>query len=274
MIQAGNGNFYGTTLGNFYPDYGSIFQVTPSGTFTTIYNFGGITDSATPFAPLYQGADGNLYGTTVGNVIFGTDGSVFYITPAGALTTIYSFTGGSDGQNPDSGLVQLGDGSFDGATLGGGSSNDGTIFNVGVSTPESILVTFNSYNGASPTAPPVEGSDGNLYGGTTSGGDNNFGAIYQLTPTGTLNTIYSFAGAADGASPAGPLVEGPDGNFYGATGQAGAQGAGTIFKISSAGVLTTLYSLNGTTDGGAPVALFLGGDGMFYGNTTTGGANS
>ncbi|WP_082661677.1 beta strand repeat-containing protein [Terracidiphilus gabretensis] len=272
LIQAGNGNFYGTTLGNLYPDYGSIFQVTPSGTFTTIYNFGGITDSATPFAPLYQGADGNLYGTTFGNLIFGTDGSVFYITPAGTLTTVYSFTGGSDGDGPASGLVQLGDGSFDGTTLSGGSNN-GTIFNVGVSTPESILVSFNTYNGSSPSSAPVEGSDGNLYGVTSSGGENGHGAIYQLTPTGTINTIYSFTGSADGSNPAGPLVEGPDGSFYGATGSAGAQGAGTIFKVTSAGVLTTLYSLNGTTDGGSPVALFLGGDGMLYGNSTTGGAN-
>jgi uncharacterized repeat protein (TIGR03803 family) len=273
LIQAGDGNFYGTTLGNIYPDYGSIFQVTPSGAFTTIYNFGGITDSATPFAPLYQGADGNLYGTTYGNLIFGTDGSVFYITPAGALTTVYSFTGGSDGANPVSGLVQLGDSSFDGTTSFGGSSNDGTIFNAGVSTPESILVSFNSYNGGSPGSAPVEGSDGNLYGVTPNGGENGRGAVYQLTPAGIINAIYSFTGNDDGSSPSGPLVEGPDGSFYGATSSAGAQGAGTIFKVTPAGVLTTLYSLNGTTDGESPLALFLGGDGVLYGNTYSGGAN-
>lgn len=274
LIQAGNGNFYGTTLGNFFTDYGSIFQVTPSGTFTTIYNFGGITDSATPFAPLYQGADGNLYGTTYGNLLLGTDGSVFYITPSGTLSTVYSFTGGNDGSNPTSGLVQLGDGSFDGTTsFGGGSSNSGTIFNVGVSTPESILVSFTKYNGASPGSAPVEGSGGNLYGVTSGGGDNNFGAIYQLTSTGTINVIYSFTGGADGASPYGPLVEGPDGSFYGTTSLDGAQRAGTIFKVTSAGILTTLYSLNGTTDGNSPLALFLGGDGMLYGNTYSGGAN-
>ena len=273
LIQAGDGNFYGTTLGILFSTYGSIFQVTPSGAFTTLYNFGGITDSATPFAPLYQGADGNLYGTTFGNLVFGTDGSVFYITPAGALTTVYSFTGGSDGDGPASGLVQLGNGSFDGTTLSGGSNN-GTIFNVGVSTPESILVSFNTYNGLSPTAPPVEGSDRNLYGVTTEGGENGRGAIYQLTPAGTINSIYSFtAGGADGSLPEGPLVEGPDGSFYGATNQSGAQGAGTIFKVTSAGVLTTLYSLNGTTDGGNPVGLFLAGDGMLYGNTSSGGTN-
>ena len=272
LIQAGNGNFYGTTLGNFYPDYGSIFQVTPAGAFTTIYNFGGVTDSATPFAPLYQGADGNLYGTTYGNLIFGTDGSVFYITPAGALTTVYNFTGGSDGANPASGLVQLGDGSFDGTTTGGGS-NYGTIFNAGVSTTESILVPFTSYNGASPTAPPVEGSDGNLYGVTSSGGENGHGSVYQLTPTGTLNSLYSFTGSDDGSSPAGALVEGPDGSFYGATGSGGAQAAGTIFKVTSAGALTTLYSLNGASDGGSPLGLFLAGDGVLYGNSYSGGAN-
>ena len=277
LIQAGDGNFYGTTLGDIYPDYGSVFQVAPNGTFKTIYNFGGIVDSATPFAPLYQASDGSLYSTTYGNLLFGTDGSVFSITPAGALTTLYSFPGGSSGANPASGLVQLGDGTFDGTTTGGGA-NFGTIFNVGVSTALTTPVTFNQYDGASPVSPPVEGSDGNLYGVTSSGGANNLGSIYQLTPSGTLTTIYSFAGSGDGANPNGPLVEGSDGNFYGATGAnnalTGTDQYGTIFKVTPAGTLTTLYSLNGTTDGNAPWGLFLGGDGLFYGNTTAGGANS
>src|ERR1700761_3622193 len=76
LIQAGDGNLYGTTLGNLFPDYGSIFQITPSGTLTQLYSFGGGADGATAFAGLIQGSDGGLYGATYGNLLTSTDGTV------------------------------------------------------------------------------------------------------------------------------------------------------------------------------------------------------
>ncbi|WP_198152232.1 beta strand repeat-containing protein [Granulicella tundricola] len=277
LIQAGDGQLYGTTIGNFFTDYGSVYKLGLNGAYTTVYKFGGITDSATPFAPLYQAADGNLYSTTYGNLLFGTDGTVFSITPAGKLTTLYSFTGATDGANPEGGLVQLSDGTFFGATPNA-ATGYGTLFQIGTAKPLTTLISFNKFNGAGAIAAPVEGTDGNFYGVSGVGGASGFGSIYQLTPSGTLTPIYNFTGLGDGASPFGPLIEGPDGNFYGATGAngtvKGADKNGTIFRITTAGVLTTLHVMNPATDGSSPLALFLGGDGFLYGNTTSGGANS
>jgi uncharacterized repeat protein (TIGR03803 family) len=117
---------------------------------------------------------------------------------------------------------------------------------------------------------------------TTSGGANGAGTIFKLTPGGTLTTLYSFcsqAGCPDGESPyneAG-LVQATNGDFYGTTGSGGANGNGTIFKITPSGTLTTLYSFcsqAGCTDGsypGAPVIQATDGD--FYGTTSSDGAN-
>ena len=277
LIQGGDGQLYGTNIGNFFTDYGQVYKVGFDGTFTTVYKFGGITDSATPFAPVTQGLDGNFYGTTYGNLLFGTDGSVFEVTPAGALTTLYSFDGASDGSNPESGLTLLSDGTFYGTTSGG-ASGYGTLFSIGASTSLATVISFDKFNGGNTQSPPIQGTDGNYYGVTNGGGTTGFGTFYQLTPNGTITTLYTFAGSGDGAGPMGPLVEGPDGNFYGVT-QAngivtGSDQYGTIFKMTPAGVITTLHLFNPATDGNNPEALILGGDGFLYGNTLGGGANS
>lgn len=277
LIQGGDGGLYGTTLGNIYPDYGSVFRITTGGTFSTIYTFGGITDSATPLAGVTQGADGNLYGSTYGNLIFGTDGSVFKLPLAGGtLTSLYSFSG-SDGENPESPLTLGGDGNYYSTTSGGGSGY-GTLYKISPDGNLTTVVTFNNFNGAFVSSPPILGSDGNYYGVTNGGGTSGFGTVYQLTPGGTLTTIYNFAGTGDGSSPAGPLVQGPDGNFYGSTQGSGADTSsaanGTIFKITPSGTLTTLHVFNAATEGSGPSGLFLASDGNLYGTTNVNGANN
>jgi uncharacterized repeat protein (TIGR03803 family) len=129
LVQGSDGNFYGTTEQGGANDQGTVFKITPSGTLTTLYSFAG-SDGAEPFAGLVQGSDGNFYGTTqLGGLgpCTGGCGTVFKITPSGALTTLYSFAG-SDGANPDAGLVQGSDGNFYGTTHQGGANNVGTVF--------------------------------------------------------------------------------------------------------------------------------------------------
>jgi uncharacterized repeat protein (TIGR03803 family) len=279
VIQGGDGDLYGTTTGNLFTDFGGIFRISPAGTLTPLYHFAGGADSATPVGPVLLGGDGNLYGTTFGNLLAGTKGTVFKLTPAGtALTNLFTFTGNVDGSNPEAGLIQGSDGSFYGGTATGGSGY-GTLFRVTPSGTLTTLTPFNRLNGNRPTSPPIEGSDGNFYGVAVFGGVSNFGTFYQLTPVGVLTALYNFKGAGDGASPQGPLVEGPDGNFYGATGGNGSVsaadgGKGTIFMITPAGVLTTLYVFTGSTDGASPSGLFLASDGNLYGDTLSGGANN
>ncbi len=123
----------------------------------------------------------------------------------------------------------------------------------------------------------VQGLDGNFYGTTVVGGANSQGTVFKVTPAGKITVIYSFcslASCVDGEEPYAGLTLGTDGNFYGTTYYDGAIcDCGTVFKITPAGVLTTLHSF-GVTDGYNPWgALVQGTDGYFYGTTSNGGAN-
>jgi uncharacterized repeat protein (TIGR03803 family) len=124
----------------------------------------------------------------------------------------------------------------------------------------------------------VQGSDGNFYGTTEAGGTNEVGTVFQISTGGTLTSLYSFIGTNDGANPEAGLALGSDGYFYGTTEAGGAytdqngEGYGTVFKISTNGTLTSLYSFTGGNDGAYPYAgLVQGSDGSFYGTTEGGG---
>jgi uncharacterized repeat protein (TIGR02543 family) len=145
-----------------------------------------------------------------------------------------------------------------------------------IASPAQTLTTLTSFNGANGANPDlmslVQGSDGSLYGTTYSGGVHNSGTVFNITTTGSLNTLYSFTGGMDGSLPVAGLVRGTDGNFYGTTYLGGINNAGTIFKITPTGFLTTLYSFTGGADGANPSApLVLGADGNFNGTTQAGG---
>ena len=294
LVQGSDGNFYGTAYGggaNVY--YGAVFKITPAGTLTTLYSFcskSGCSDGAIPLAGLVQGTDGNFYGTTTNggsgysSLCDGGCGTVFRITPAGVLTTLYTFTGGTDGANPEAGLVQGSDGNFYGTTKGGGAHlDDGTVFKITSAGAFATLYSFCAQSGCSdgtePKAGLVQGADGNFYGTTSNGGAANaIGTVFKITPAGTLTTLYSFTGGADGGAPKAGLVQGKDGNFYGRTTSGGSgnySDGGTVFKITPAGVLTTLYSFGYTwapytCDNFYPTCagLVQGTDGNFYGTTT------
>jgi len=287
LIQGTDGNNYGTTVRGGVYEQGTVFKVTPDGTLTALYSFCSqvnCTDGAEPFSRLVQ-AGGNFYGTTaIGGANDG--GTVFEITPAGQLTTLYSFcsqTNCTDGAEPFSGLVQAG-GNFYGTTVSGGANGRGTVFEI---TPAGQLTTLYSFcsqtncaDGELPYAGLVQ-AGGNFYGTTEYGGANagryGFGGtVFRITPGGQLTTLYSFCSqtnCADGAEPLSSLVQ-AGGNFYGTTVEGGANGFyGTIFEITPAGQLTTLHSF-AYTDGADPTAgLIQATDGNFYGTTEGGGAN-
>ena len=140
LVQASDGNFYGTTGSGGAGNWGTVFKITPSGTLTTLYSFCSQTncsDGANPWAGLVQATDGNFYGTarSGGNnnddCVDSTCGTMFKITPSGTLTTLYSFcsqTNCSDGANPGAGVVQATDGNFYGTTGYAGAYGGGTVF--------------------------------------------------------------------------------------------------------------------------------------------------
>ncbi len=310
LTQGSDGNFYGTTqLGgsyqnsncNYFDDgCGTVFQLTPSGTFTTIYifcNTNGNTcpDGQRPIGGLVQGSDGNYYGSTdLGGSEANSNcsaygcGTIFKVTPAGSLTTIYSFcstTSCPDGSFPRGNLVQAADGDLYGftssedvvggcQTTGGPQSDCATFFKVTSSGALTTLYDFCSDqtnscpNGSDPIQFPLLGADGNFYSTTRAGGPINDGSglagtMFQLTPAGVLTTLYDFCslGNGNGSCPDGSspeaLTQGSDGNFYGTT-QSGGPADGIAYRAVvspavGAPVGLSLSALNVAT--GTPVTL-------------------
>jgi len=267
VIQANDGNFYGTTQGGGANDNGTVFQLTPGGTFTTLYFFGG-EDGSAPTAPLLQGTDGDLYGTTAGGGRYGA-GTIFRMTLAGELKTVHSFHG-ADGANPTGALVQARDGNFYGTTSGGA----GTVFEIKPSGALTTLHTFSGTDGYSPVAGLVQAVNGNFYGTTFSGGAYGDGTVFEITPAGTLTVLHNFAGfPTDGANPNAALVQATDGKFYGTTTNAGGADVGTVFKITPGGSRRTLYSFDWASGEFPYSGLLQATDGSFYGTTGQGGAS-
>ena len=288
LVQGPDGNFYGTTIEGGANDTvcpnagcGTVFKITPGGVLTTLYSFcavSGCTDGIAPWGTLVLGNDGNFYGTTWGGGGPSYSGTVFKITPQGVLTTLHIFDF-TDGDGPYAGLVQAADGSFYGTTANGGLDNAGTIFKITSAGTFTMLHSFGEVEGSLPQTAMIQASDGNLYGTTPSGGVG-WGTIYRLTPGGTVTAIYTFCtqnNCPDGFAPQ-ELVQGTDGNLYGTAGGGGTpnqciSGCGTIFKITTAGALTTLHDFD-YNDGAWPTAgLLQATDGKFYGSTSAGGSN-
>lgn len=277
-VQGLDGNFYGTTGGGGTNSSGTAFKMSPSGTLTTLYNFcskANCADGAGPVAALVLGTDGNFYGTTTGG---GTAnlGTVFKLTPPGGLATLYSFCSQAscaDGEVPLASLLLAADGNFYGTTLLGGSfPSFGTIFKI---TPGGRLTTLYSFSGQADGGCPegglVQNSNGTFYGTGSCGGNEGGGTIFTVTPEGSFQTLYGFAGGAAGSTPLNGLAQASNGNFYGTTYSGGDYGQGTIFEITPWGSLTTLYMFTGASDGSEPSGLWLGTDGKVYGTTQAGG---
>lgn len=244
LVQAMDGAFYGTTYSGGTFGVGTIFEITPGGVFTTLHTFDS-TDGAFPFGALIQTNDGDFYGTTAyGGTGSCNDGStgcgtIFRMTAAGVLTTIYNFEG-SDGAVPTAGLVQALDGDFYGTTHYGGASNEGTIFRI---TRGAILATLHSFDGTDgnyPWAGLTQATDGNFYGTTYLGGtgpacSEGCGTVFSIAPDGTFVTLHNFD-SSDGSGPFGGILQATNGVLYGTTFSGGNNicfnGCGTIFSIS------------------------------------------
>jgi uncharacterized repeat protein (TIGR03803 family) len=305
LIQGRDGYFYGVTAdggaNTCLLDYtnnscGTVFKITKAGTLTILYSFCSQTNCSDGSVPLVlvEATDGNFYGVTYAGAnssCIGGCGTIFRITPRGALTTLYTFcsqTNCADGTKPTS-LIQAGNGKLYGTTWEGGANYWGTVFEI---TPEGKLTTLYSFcsqmsdglctDGSRPEG-LMQAADGNLYGTTTYGGTvdcygGGCGTIFKITPRGTLITLYSFctqANCLDGSSPDASLIQARDGKLYGTTTEGGANNWGTVFQFTPTGRVTTLYSFCSQTyctDGAAPAAnLVQATDGDFYGTASFGG---
>jgi len=272
MAQGPDGNLYMTDQLDGEYGLGSVYNISPSGEFSTVFSFcaegGGCVDTgALPDGGVTLGSDGNFYGTVQNGGAHGF-GQVFKVTPEGVHTAVYNFTGA----NPGDGGVPVYPVFLVGSDLWGvqTSSYCGGVFKLTLKGAISNfpLAATACDNGNYPNL-PTEGSDGNFYGTTQTGGGSpcqpGCGVVYKVTPAGKITILYRFQGTTDGSYPQGVLVEGTDGNYWGIT-QQGNPNYGTIFKISSKGTFSVVHTFTGGTNGGgAPAGLTLGSDGNFYG---------
>ena len=280
LIQATNGDLYGTTQFGGSSDGGTIFRMKPDGTeFTVLYNFSSLSGQ---FATggLTQASNGKLYGVTPAGGFYGygtiysinTDGSGFSI-----LFHLDDRAPVRSGYSPRGELTQGADGFLYGTAMyGGGDYNGGALFKI---RPDGSgftkIIEFNGITtGIVPAAGVLVGSDGKIYGMTGGGGVNLKGTIYSVNSDGTNFTqLFSFDGANNGSSPKGKLMEGTDGSLHGMTSLGGSNGGGTIFKINKNGTgFHRMFNLDERANYPAFGPLLESTAGNFYGMAALGGA--
>jgi uncharacterized repeat protein (TIGR03803 family) len=249
-LLSAKGNSYGATLNGGSKGYGTIWKLAKRGAFSLLHSFtltGG--DGASPNGGLVQDQKGNLYGTTIeGGTGSCLCGAVFRMAPDGSnFTTLYSFTGGADGEFPLGPLVRDKDGTLYGTaaeTLGSfncDANGCGTVWQL---TPDGTFTVLHTFAGGKDGANP----QGNLlkigktiYGttqwgggsGCSSTGGSGCGTVYKLVakPHGKYKVLHRFAdGTGDGQHPLAGLAQGPDGKLYGTTYQGGLYNGGTVFS--------------------------------------------
>jgi uncharacterized repeat protein (TIGR03803 family) len=287
-----DGDFYGTTARGGPTNNGTVYKITPGGVITTLHGFLG-SDGADPQGALAW-SGGYLYGTTYGQgSTVSSYGTVFKVSStSGDLTTLYSFCSQAqcaDGSYPYSGLIQASDGNFYGTTSEGGtispcpSSQEngcGTIFRI---TPGGTLTTMHSFagypaDGSLPAANLIQATDLSLYGTTEAGGKEGSGVAFKIALGGAFTMIYSFCAdrsrgeCLDGFNSFSGVIQGTDGNFYGAA-LGGENGDGIVYQLTPQRSLTVEHSFD-TTDGLNPYGgIVQGTDGSFYGSTQNGGSD-
>ena len=182
--------------------------------------------------------------------------------------------GAGDGAVPFAGLIADKDGNLYGATLGGGSAGEGTVFKLAPDRTETILRSFQGGDdGYLPEGGLIADAAGNLYGTTAAGGiEHNKGTVFRIAPDGTETVLYRFTGGSDGGNPMGTLISDGDRNLYGTTYTGGAKRKGVVFMLTPGGIETVLHSFGSGKDGAAPQSgLIADGQGNFYGTTAKGG---
>jgi uncharacterized repeat protein (TIGR03803 family) len=270
LLQASDGNLYGTTLRGGPQGYGTLFTVGPTGTgFMKLHEFD-LANGIWPYSSVIEGADGLLYGTTIEG---GANnwGVAFRILPDGTgFTKLHEFGQLGSDLEPHGRLIQASNGLLYGTCLGGfpnslvfGMGTDGGGF--------TTVATLTNSGYAFPYAGVIQGSDGRLYGVGQGGGPAQ-GGVFGVGINGSAFAVLHTFGGTDGGDPMGDLIQGADGALYGTTSQSGANGNGVIFKINSDGSgFADIHDFAGA-DGAQPVAgMIQAADGAFYGTTLLGG---
>jgi uncharacterized repeat protein (TIGR03803 family) len=242
LILDSAGNLYGTTLTGGANGEGVVFEVSPAGQETVLYSFcarPNCADGQEPEGGVVADAAGNLYGTTFAGGFGNNPGVVFELT-ASSEQVLYNFcqlSGCTDGETPLAGVILDAAGNLFGTTQVGGANASGTVFEVTPAGAETVLYNFcsamNCEDGVGPFSGLVIDKSGNLYG-TSRGGTGFSGTLFEVSRGGAYSVLHDFCTVGDcldGDTPNGTLLlDGKD--LYGVTAQLGANGGGTVFKLT------------------------------------------
>lgn len=280
LVQAANGMLFGATRNGGTNSSGTVFTISTNGQNYSLLvapdNSIGYIFNAAPII----GMDGGLYGTTsYGGSNF--SGTIYRMDQNGQnYTLLHTFPSDpSDGENPQSGLIQGPDGTLYGTTYNGGTNDSGTVFRLDTNgNGYAVLHQFpaDANDGSSPYGGLAQGPDGTLYG-TTSGGTTNYaGSVFKLGTNGSAYVQLVVFDYVNGAYPEGDLKWIGTG-LFGTTSRSGLNGNGTVFTVDTNGNnLVTLHGFAGPPgDGAYPWSgVEAGNDGAIYGTTTAGGTTS
>jgi len=278
LIMDKKGNLYGTTSEGGVYGYGTVFELSGTGTETVLYSFGSQFGDGYEPTSLIMDRKGNLYGTTILGGTYG-NGMAFKLVPpakkSGAWTETVLHNFGSQSGDGSSPCPVIDDqGNLYGTTYRGGAYGYGTVFELSPTGTETVLYSFGGQpDGANSSAGLIMDKEGSFYGTTYDGGAYGYGTVFELSSTGTETVLYSFGSqSGDGANPYAGLIMARKGNLYGTTVNGGVDGEGTVFELSAAGKETVLYSFtDGPSDGKDPYAgLVMDGKGNLYGATLNG----
>jgi len=277
LFQDTNGDLYGTTFYGGTFNSGTVFKLSKAGKETVLYNFcsaTNCTDGLHPTAGVIRDTKGNFYGTTFEGGC--GQGVVFKLSKTSKETVLHCFAGYPlDGDYPVADLIQDAKGNLFGTTAQGGSSNFGTVFELG-KAGETVLYNFTEgKDGGEPLDGVIRDDLGNFYGTTYAGGSNGDGVVFKLSKTGKETVLHSFTSGSDGMYPNAGLVKDWQGNLYGTTLYGGTTGNGTVFKLSKAGKETVLYRFcaqSDCADGANPYSVLIqDASGNLFGTTAHGG---
>jgi len=270
LLLGADGNLYGTTRYQGTGGCGVVFKLTPAGVYTVLHAFVN-TDGCYPTIGLMQASNNLFYGATPAGGSAGY-GTLYQVSSTGAFKVIHNFDGTvAGGGVPGGSPIQATNGNLYGGTVAPGQS---VIYQTNLAGTVFHTYPFSASN-ADVSGPLIQASNGNIYGTTSFA--PGYGTFFRVTPAGVITTLYSFCSltnCADGSQPVDGVIQASDGNFYGTTYRGGANNAGTIFKITAAGVLTTLHSFDVTDGENIDSGIFQNTNGTLYGVTHNGGTDS
>jgi uncharacterized repeat protein (TIGR03803 family) len=268
LVQPADGWLYGVIVAGGRRGRGLIYRCSTEGRFKELEMFGGSDVAGYSPGGLRLAPDGRLFGSTREGGLLG-GGSVFTIDRAGVLTVLYQFAGGFDDLENGGTPLPARDGYLYGTTARGGDTGYGVFYRLSLDGEFKVLRSFLP-NSNRPDWQLTEGSDGWFYTVTSLGGDFFNGSVMRLSPEGDMEQLYSFAADGhEGSTPKSPVLETADGSLVGSTVTQGPRGAGTVYSLGKDGVLTLLYSFDGSAElGGGPYGgLIEDASGRLYGVT-------